>query len=382
MSAPRVLIWVQHLLGTGHTVRAAAVGRALLAHGADVLMVLGGRPPPTLDLGDLRVEQLPPVFATDATFQTIVGEDGTPYAALQHLRREAFARAARDFAPDAVLLETFPLGRNMMAGEVEPVVTSLQLGEHPPYIACSVRDVLARKAPEKAAAMVARAEGLVDCVLCHGDPAFVPLTASFPAARRLGARLRYTGYVDAGAAPTRNTEANGEIVLSAGGGRSATGLVRLAVEAAALLGETRRWRMLVPQPDAVRAELGRPLPEHVALERNRSDFRALLSGAALSVSQAGYNTVVDVMVAGCRALFVPFADAGETEQTDRAGALAARGMARVVAADAGPQALAEAVDAALADPAPQRPLIDRDGADRAATMLIEAARAPSAKGPA
>ena len=40
--------------------------------------------------------------------------------------------------------------------------------------------------------------------------------------------------------------------------------------------------------------------------------------AGLSISQSGYNTVCDVLQAGCRAIYVPFAAGGETEQTVRA----------------------------------------------------------------
>lgn len=45
-------------------------------------------------------------------------------------------------------------------------------------------------------------------------------------------------------------------------------------------------------------------------------------GAGLSISQAGYNTVMDLMRAGCPALVVPFAAEGETEQQRRAEKLA------------------------------------------------------------
>ncbi|MGI9407639.1 MAG: glycosyltransferase, partial [Hyphomicrobiaceae bacterium] len=44
----------------------------------------------------------------------------------------------------------------------------------------------------------------------------------------------------------------------------------------------------------------------------------LLACAALSISQAGYNTVMDLLVARCPAIIVPFATGGETEQTFRA----------------------------------------------------------------
>ena len=52
-------------------------------------------------------------------------------------------------------------------------------------------------------------------------------------------------------------------------------------------------------------------------EARRADFRALLRNATLSISQAGYNTVVDTLCWADRAVLVPFGTDRETEQTDR-----------------------------------------------------------------
>jgi predicted glycosyltransferase len=65
----------------------------------------------------------------------------------------------------------------------------------------------------------------------------------------------------------------------------------------------------------------------LSIFRFREDFASLLTGARLSVSQAGYNTVCDVLRAGCRSLLVPFAAGGETEQTVRALMLEELGLA-------------------------------------------------------
>ena len=43
-------------------------------------------------------------------------------------------------------------------------------------------------------------------------------------------------------------------------------------------------------------------------------------------SQAGYNTVMDLLVARCPAVIVPFATGGETEQTIRAEKLSQAGV--------------------------------------------------------
>ena len=50
----------------------------------------------------------------------------------------------------------------------------------------------------------------------------------------------------------------------------------------------------------------------------------------VSVSQAGYNTVMETLQAGARAVLVPFAAGSEEEQTIRAQLLAERGLVHVV----------------------------------------------------
>lgn len=369
-----VLIWVQHLLGTGHTVRAAAIGRALAARGADVTMVLGAVPPSTLDLAGIATIQLTPVAASDATFSTLVTADGRPYAHVLPERHAQLAATVERVRPAAILTETFPFGRRPFAGELMPILEALPTPR--PLVATSVRDVLVRKPMPKAEAMAERARALCDMILVHADPRFVTLGDSFAAADKVADLVHYTGFVHAPAPQAAaHGEGEGEAVVSCGGGAVGRSLVEAAIGAARRDGGLN-WRILVPPGLAElmpgwRAEA----PPNVALEPNRPDFRALLGRAALSVSQAGYNTALDVLSAGVRAIFVPFAAHDETEQTDRAEALAARGLAQVLAErDLTADRLAATVAAAMARPASERPAIDLDGADRSAALILEHAR--------
>jgi UDP-N-acetylglucosamine:LPS N-acetylglucosamine transferase len=62
-------------------------------------------------------------------------------------------------------------------------------------------------------------------------------------------------------------------------------------------------------------------PPNVTVEWARPDFPALLAGCALSISQAGYNTVLDLVAARRPAIVVPFDAGNETEQAIRAEAM-------------------------------------------------------------
>jgi predicted glycosyltransferase len=108
--------------------------------------------------------------------------------------------------------------------------------------------------------------------------------------------------------------------------------------------------------------------------RNRPDLPTLMAQSVLSVSQAGYNTVLDLLAAGPRAVLVPFAAPGETEQTQRCDLLAAAGVA-VVTAEQGltPERLAQAIEQALDRPAPNF-TVAMDGAAETARLLKALAR--------
>jgi predicted glycosyltransferase len=110
----------------------------------------------------------------------------------------------------------------------------------------------------------------------------------------------------------------------------------------------------------------------------------MLRHCALSVSQGGYNTVVELLAAGARSVIVPFAAPGETEQTRRADRLAAEGLAHVLAeAELTPERLAAAIDQALAARPPQGRAIDLGGAEEAARAVaaVVGGRSRDAVGP-
>jgi predicted glycosyltransferase len=370
MSAARVLLWVQHLLGTGHLRRALLLAEALAGRGARVLVASGGPPVPWAPARGVELLQLPAVRAADAHFTSLIGADGR--AVDEPLWRSRAARleaALAGFRPDLVLTEHYPFGRGAFAREIGPLVRRAVAAGIP--IAASVRDVLVSKAqPAKLEAMLVRAAPFAR-VLVHGDPALLPFARSFPLAPALGDRLHHTGYL----APPTATAATGprsEILVSAGGGAVGRRLCATAAEARAHLPD-RPWRIVTgpgaAEPDvrALEAAAGPGL----RVDRHRPDLRELIAGAALSVSQAGYNTVVETLAAGTRMLLVPFADGAEDEQTRRAEALAARGLARVLperGLSAG--ALARAVADALAAPPPDPGAIRLDGARRSADLLL------------
>jgi predicted glycosyltransferase len=373
-----VLFWVQHLLGIGHLTRAATLVRALRRAGLRVTLVSGGLPVEGLELEGAELVQLEPVQSDGIDFKVLLDARGRPVdEAFQARRRDHLLETFRARRPRLVMLEMFPFGRRQMRFELLPLLDAIRASRPRPLLVGSVRDILVRPPkPERLTEMLGWAEAF-DRLLVHGDPDLVPFRRTFPDRDRLGDRLIETGYVVEpvpGDLPASGDGA-GEVVVSTGGGRVGDRLLEIALEASAALPAGPPWRLLVGQhlPDAgFRGLVARAGPG-VTVERARPDFRALLGRAAVSVSQGGYNTVMEVLAAGCPAVVVPYAGGLETEQTLRCRLLAERGLMVVLdEATLDAATLVAAVQGQLAAPpkaAGARPRMD--GGLQTARLLSE-----------
>ena len=372
----RVMIWVQHLMGTGHQRRASAIARALSERGADVVFVNGGAGVPDVDPDRVRVVSLPAARACDASYRALLDVNGREVDdAWRATRLEMVLAAFAEFVPHVLVTETYPFGRRLLRFELEPLVERARAARC--ALVSSIRDVLQPPSkPSRARAAADRVLACYDAVLVHGDPTFVRLDASFPEAGRIRERIRYTGYVAAGQGPRAPLRVGeGEIVVSAGGGAVAHRLVGAAIESARR-DSCLRWRILVG-PNAGADALSRwrrGAAANTIVEPNRADFGSLLGRARVSVSQAGYNTVTDLLAAGVRAVLVPFSADGEREQSIRARVLAEMGVARVIDEDRlTPEVLLDAVRRADFA-APTRHGIRLDGARESAGAILRIAR--------
>ncbi len=384
------MIYVQHLLGIGHLRRAGFLACALADKNIQVDFVSGGMPVAGLSLPGVTVHQLPPVRSLDGKFDKLVdAENHRIDDAWKARRRDQLLALFDDLSPHALITETFPFGRRMMRFELLPLLVAARECQGSPLVVASIRDILQPKSkPGRDREIHQLLDTYYDRVLIHGDQRVATLGETFPLANEVADKLFYTGYivdpgVDSEAVPTHlkrvpeNAEVlagDSEIIISGGGGAASLPLLRAAVAAKPLSSLQRKtWRLLVGHnidKDAFE-QLQRSAVKGLIIERNRTDFPTLLQRCAVSVSQAGYNTVMDILKSGTRAVLVPFAQAGELEQTLRATLLQQRN--RVVALeekDLTPQALAQAVKAAITIPL-QSVDFALDGANVSARLLCE-----------
>lgn len=126
-------------------------------------------------------------------------------------------------------------------------------------------------------------------------------------------------------------------------------------------------------PEAAFAAYLDTAPNGVTVERARPDFPQLLANCRLSVSQGGYNTVMEVLAARTPAVCIPYAGGLESEQTLRCRRLADRGALEIIEPDAvNPHAVAAAADRAVSVNSATASGLDLGGARNSAEILISA----------
>ncbi|WP_297119666.1 glycosyltransferase [Thalassospira sp.] len=269
----------------------------------------------------------------------------------------------------------FPFGRRAFRFELIPLFDAAKEAGVP--VICSVRDLLVRKKDiRKTQWMHDTAREYLDAVLVHGDQKLFGFDRSFELADGIADLITYTGYV-APTLPSRpSNTGNGHrqgVLVSAGGGAVGADLIRLTIAARAHSRNYHdaKWDIVTGPhfPSAQFEMLNKDLADGVVLHRFLSDFRERMAGAAVSVSQAGYNTLMDVLATQTPAVMVPFAEGGESEQTERAEVLADEGVISLLDLDGlSAQSLAKQIDNAR-DPSGIK--IDLDGAARTASIIAE-----------
>jgi len=380
-SSKRIMFYVQHLLGVGHVRRASLISSALVAAGFEVHVILGGVDVPGIPFPGAHVHRLAEARATDASFSSIVDATGSPVTKQwQARRRDTLLVLFHSIAPDILLIEQFPFGRRQFRFELIPLLETAHSIPHRPFVACSVRDFLVNKNnPDRTRETTETITNYFDQVLVHGDPSFLPFDASFDGTPHIATKLSYTGYVTASStadpALGQSTVGTGEVIIATGGGAVGEQLLRTSIAARSLsrLGD-HTWRILVgPNVEPhVRDDLEKmaAMETGVIVEPNRPDYLTLLSNCTVSISQAGYNTLMDIVTAQCPAVVVPFADGAENEQTIRARHLQeGRYVTLLDVDDLNAPVLAQTADSVYLQTPPDNPPFRTDGAAITAEIL-------------
>ena len=367
-----LLFYCQHSLGIGHLTRSFALAAAMTRH-FHVVFLNGGRLPPGLAVpADVEVIDLPALGMDDG--HTLISRDAAhDVVQAQAARRDRIERAVREQQPSLLLVELFPFGRKKFACEILPMIR--QAKRQGARVACSLRDILVDARPDQQH-HDDRARWLTDryfdAVLVHADRTLAALEDSFRPRQPLRTPLHYTGYVVPKRDRSTAVDRGDHLLVSAGGGIVGDALFRLALEAQGMMREPMPLRIVAGPflPEAQWLALQRSVAGRSGVEllRQVPDMVAEMRRARASLSQCGYNTALDIVVAGVPALVLPYATMTENEQASRAQRLAALGAMRCAPSTLDAPALARELDVLRAF-APRDAALDLDGAARSAQWL-------------
>ncbi|MGH9767108.1 MAG: glycosyltransferase family protein, partial [Blastocatellia bacterium] len=216
-----------------------------------------------------------------------------------------------------------------------------------------------------------------DLLLIHADQRLQRLEETFGSVAGLNCPIRYTGYV---AQPPRDgakarVGADPLLLVSIGGGRVGYELIACVLDAETRLAGRRRLHILtgphMPVEQFQSLQQRAAGRSHISLQRHTTQFLTRLRQADLSISMAGYNTCMDILSAGVRALVWPFTEHENGEQMLRARKLEQLGCVCVLdPARLEPDYLAAEIVRCLNSPAPaSADALDLQGAPRTAELL-------------
>jgi predicted glycosyltransferase len=361
MTRPALLCYCQHSVGLGHLMRSYALCAALAERFRVVLLCGGPLPEQIPPPAGVQVVALPPL-GVSAQGGFVSHDPRFSLEQAWEARSQRILSTFRAVRPTAVLVELFPFGRAKFARELVPLLEAARAAGA--LTACSVRDILVsrrvnQRAHDDRAALLAEAH--LDAVLVHADPRFARLEETFSSPLRVP--VHYTGFVVRDPAPARRR--GDHVLISAGGGLVGEPLLRAAADAQRRTGVPMRIVGGPLLPDDAWERLKSLERPGLELRRTVPDLGAELAGARASISQAGYNTALEVLRSRVPALLVPYATPEEDEQTRRARRLERLGAVRVLDDESG---LAQELPALLAF-RPRPASVDLDGAPRTAELL-------------
>ncbi|MEH6446318.1 MAG: glycosyltransferase [Oceanospirillaceae bacterium] len=383
MSTPRIMFYVQYLLGIGHVRRSSLIVQALCEQGVHVDVIFGGMPVPSMSFGNASMHFLEAIKSADAAFSGLQKADGSEFTKEdQHHRSQALLQLCEQLQPDLIVTETYPFGRRQMRFELLPLLNWIKSQANPPILVASIRDILQRRSPVREQECIDLINQHYQHVLVHGDPQFYPLQQSFPPAAQIQHKISYSGYVcptfessqqpKAVQGETNTASDTAKIVVSIGGGS----VGKEILQAALMLYQSgyapqRQW-LLVTGPNMSAADkqyFHDQQTDNLQVTELADNFLAKLNDAYVSVSMAGYNTVMDLLLTQTPAVVVPFEGDGETEQLARSKVLATRGVLQLLENSAlTANSLQQAIEKAVASPINTIEIANQ-GAQRSAQLL-------------
>lgn len=369
----------------GHLFRSLELAKAFAPH---TVTVAAGGQPVEIELDDhIDLVRLPTLYMDENFTRLISGEPDLDVDTVKQKRRDLLQGLLERGRPDVVIIELFPFGRTAFQFELIPLLTMIREGKFGAIkTVCSLRDILVEK--KDPAAYQNRVITLLrqhfDLLMVHSDERLLPLSRTFSQEGDIDIPVVYTGFITRQpdqqrvVALQKQLLINEEcklIVASAGGGRSGFRLLEPVLQACRWLRKKSRFQLEVfagpfmdqQEYDHLEALSG----SGINIRRFTDHFLEYLALADLSISLAGYNTCMNLLVTGVPSLVLPYTR--QQEQPLRVDALQPYlPLHALTQADLAPDRLMALIETMIAKPRLLAPVpLNLKGADTAADYVVQ-----------
>mgnify|MGYP003444631974 FL=1 len=332
----KVMFYCQHILGMGHLIRSVEIVRGLIPD-FQICFVNGGQVIEEFEFPrEIEVINIPAI-KTDSEFTELTPvDDSLTMSELETIRTKILLETCDRFQPDILIIELFPFGRRRFSFELIPLMEKAKaMGTK---IVSSVRDIVVTKQDqqrheEKVCRLINK---YFDMLLIHGDPNFVKLNLSFSRIDDLNCPVHYTGYVVQPVPKLQKIDNKPLILVSVGGGRFGHDLLECVAHTAPILKDKIPHYLQVFtgafSPDEVLVKLQQITKnlDNITIERYTPNFLNYMQQADLSIGMSGYNTTMNILSTGVKAMMMAFQGNNDKEQETRLKKLDSLGRVKMI----------------------------------------------------
>lgn len=348
---PHIVIYSQDGLGLGHMRRTSSIVYQFLKvlPGASVLTLSDSQLGQFFGMARNHDYIKLPSIVKDGPGAWRAANLPLSFPDVHTMRRELISSALLSLLPDIVLVDHMPHGA---MGELIPAFEALKAGGACTKIVLGLRDIL--DAPEviqehwKSEGAYEALHRYYDQVLVYGmrDVYDVAQQYQFPA--EIAEKVRYCGYVCTPTLPRYGAKVRAQnllkdqadaklIVAMAGGGADAYPMMKTLLDAFPLIQAERPCVLVLITGPFMPADLRHDLEARarglaVRVKMSVNDSLSYMNAADLVVSMAGYNTTMEILSSGKRAILIPRAGPS-AEQRTRAKLFSERGWVEIIDPD-------------------------------------------------
>ncbi|BAY89252.1 hypothetical protein NIES3275_12550 [Microchaete diplosiphon NIES-3275] len=311
----------------GHLVRSTEIVRSLVKY-FQVYFICGGPEIMGFEIPpQVEVIKLPALWLENGKFT--VDDSYQSVEAVQEIRKNLLIAEFERIQPDCVITEFFPFGRHKLLFELLPFVEHIKLTSPDTKIVCSLRDVIGKESlPEEEETICYLMNRYFDLLLFHADANFQTFSETFSKHRDIKSKIFHTGFVTQPLAKNIDEhqlwgELNPEVVkilVSVGGGRIGYELLETVIAASPIL-ETRIPHIIKIFTGPFMAESkvqqlikAAEQQENIQIETYTLQLLAYMQSADISLSLSGYNTTMNILSTGVRAIVVPIGHENEDKE--------------------------------------------------------------------